>query len=73
MVVGRLYRQEGKDLIMRLCIDKDEAIPYMEHAHIAIKNMHLSPKQTLRKIGCMGVYWPTTNKDVHKYIKECTC
>ena len=21
----------------------------------------------------MGVYWPIMNKDVHKYIRECTC
>ena len=58
---------------MRLCIEKEEAIPYMEHAHIAIGNMHLSPKQTLRRIGPIGVYWLTLNKHVHKHIKECTC
>ena len=21
----------------------------------------------------MGIYWPTMNKDIHKYIRECTC
>ena len=56
MVVGRLYWKEGKDLLMRLCIDIEEEIPYMEHAHIAIGNMNLPPKQTLRRIGFMGVY-----------------
>ena len=45
----------------------------MEQANRAIGNMHLSLKKTLRKIRCMGVYWPTMNKDVHKYIKEFTC
>ena len=44
MVAGRLYKKEGKDVLMRLCIDKEEAIPYMEQAHIAIGNVHLSPK-----------------------------
>ena len=72
MVASRLYQKEGKDLLMRLCIERQEAIPYKEHAHVTV-NMHLSLKQTLRRIGCMGVYWPPMNKDVYKYIKECTC
>ena len=58
---------------MTLCIDREEGIPYMEHAHIAIGSMHLSPKQTLRRIGCMVVFWPTMTKDVHEYIRECMC
>ena len=58
---------------MILCIDKQECVPYMESVHIVVGNMHLSPKQTLRRIKCMGVYWTTMNKDVHKYIRECTC
>ena len=44
MVAGRLYWKGGKDLLMRLCIDKEEAVPYMEQAHRSIGNMHLSPK-----------------------------
>ena len=72
MVVGRLYLKEGNDLLMRLCIAKEEVVPYMEDVHIAIGKMHLSPKQTLIRIGRIGIYWPTMNKDVHKYIRECT-
>ena len=71
MVASKLY-QTRKNLIMRLCIDKEEEATYIEHAHIAIGKMHLSPKQTLRRIGRMGVYWPTMNQDIHRYIKECT-
>ena len=44
MVADRSYQKEGKDLIVRLCIDREDAIPYMEHAHIAIGNMNLPPK-----------------------------
>ena len=44
MVASRLYWKEGKDLLMILFIDKEEVVPYMEHAHMAIGNMHLSPK-----------------------------
>ena len=65
--------KEDRDLLMRLCIDKEEAIPYLEQAHIAIGNMNLSPKQTLKRIKRMGVYWPTMDKDVHEHIRECTC
>ena len=73
MVASRLYQKEDRDLLMRLCIDKMEAIPYLEQAHIAIGNMHLSLKHTLKRIKWMGFYWPTMEKDVHKYIRECTC
>ena len=58
---------------MRLCIDKEEAISYLERAHLAVGNMHLSPKQTLKRIKQMGVHWPTMYKDVHAFVRECTC
>ena len=58
---------------MRFCTDKEAAIPYLECTHVAIGNMHLSPKQTLKRIQRMGVYWPTMYRDVHKHIRECTC
>ena len=73
MVAGRLYQKEDGDPLMRLCIDKEATVPYLECAHVAIGDMHLSPKQTLNRIKQMGVYWPTMYKDVHKYIRECTC
>ena len=50
MIAGRLYKG-GKDLILQLCIDKEEAATYMEYAHIAVGNLHLSPAQTVRRIG----------------------
>ena len=56
MVSGRLYRKDNGDPIMRLCIDTDVVVPYLECAHVAIGNIHLSPKQTLKKIQRMGVY-----------------
>ena len=58
---------------MRMCIDKETAVPYLECAHVAIDNMHLSPKQTLRRIRQMGVCWPTMYKDVHEHIREYIC
>ena len=73
MVSSRLYWKEDRDPIMRLCINKEEAVPYLENAHVALGNMHLSPKQTLKRDQRMGVYWPTMYKDVHKHIRECTC
>ena len=56
MVSGRLYWKEDRDPIMRLCIDKEEAFPYLEYAHFALNNMHLSLKQTLKRVQRMGVY-----------------
>ena len=62
VTTGRLYRKEDGDPLMMLCIDKEVAVPYLECAHVAIDNMHLSPKQTLERIRQMGVYWPTLYK-----------
>ena len=55
MVSSRLYWKEDRDPIMRLCIDEEAAVPYLECAHVAIVNMHLSPKQTFKRIRRMGV------------------
>ena len=44
MVSSRLYRKEDRDPIMRLCIDKEATVPYLKCAHVALGNMHLSPK-----------------------------
>ena len=73
MVAGRLYQKEDGYPLMRLCINKEAAAPYLEHAHVAIGNMDLSPKQTLNRIRHMGFYWPTMYKDMRKHIKKCTC
>ncbi|MCO5560567.1 hypothetical protein L7F22_014182 [Adiantum nelumboides] len=72
ILAGRLYHK-GRDNILHLCIDKEETATYMECAHIAVGNLHLTPTQTLRRIGRMGVYWKTISKDVHEYIRGCCC
>ena len=55
MLAGRLYKL-GKDGILRLCIEENESKPYVEQAHIAIGNIHISPDQTIKRIERMGVY-----------------
>ena len=55
MVAGRLYQKEDGDPLMRFYIDKEEAITYLEWAHLAVDNMHLSPNQTLKRIKRIGV------------------
>ena len=72
MLARRLYKQ-GRDGILRLCIEKNESDVYVEQAHIALGNIHISPDQTIRKIERMGVYWPTMRKDVYAYVHRCSC
>ena len=45
MVAGRLYQKEDGDPLMRLCIDKEATVLYLECACVAISNMHRSPKK----------------------------
>ena len=72
MLARRLYRN-GKDGILRLCIERNESDVYVEQAHIALGNIHISPNETIRRIECMGVYWPTMRKDVYAYVRRCSC
>ena len=72
MLAGRLYKK-GKDGILRLCIEKNKSDVYVEQAHIALGNIHISPDQTIRRIEHMGVYWPTMRKDVYAYVRRCSC
>ena len=72
MLAGRLYKQ-GKDQILHLCIEKKESWPYLDRAHVAIGNIHFAPKQTLRRIKRMGIFWPTMKQDVYSYVRACTC
>ena len=72
MLARRLYKL-GKDGILRLCIERSESDVDVEQAHIAFGNIHISPDQTIRRIECMGVYWPTIRKDVYDYVRRCSC
>ena len=49
MIAGRLYKQ-GKDGILCLCIEREDAVSYLKQAHIAIGNIHVAPEQTLKRI-----------------------
>ena len=72
MIARRLYKL-GKDGILRLCIERNESDVYVEQAHIALGNIHISPDQTIRRIERMGVYWPTMREDVYAYVRRCSC
>ena len=72
MIVGRLYKQ-GKDGVLNMCIEKEDSISYLEQAHVAIGNIHMTPEQTVRRIERMGVYWPTMKKDVYDLVRGCSC
>ena len=72
MIARRLYKL-GKDGILRLCIERNESDIYVEQAHLAIGNIHISPNQTIKRIERMGVYWPMMRKDVDAYVRRCSC
>ena len=72
MLARRMYKL-GKDGILRVCIERNESDIYVEQAHIAIGNIHISPNETIKRIKCMGVYWPTMRNDVYAYVRRCSC
>ena len=72
MIAGRLYKL-GKDGILRLCVETQEIGTSLEQAHIALGNIHMSPRQTLKRVERMGVYWPTMRKDIYSYVQNYSC
>ena len=72
MIARRLYKL-GKDGILRMYVKTQEAQMYLEQAHIALGNIHMSPRQTIKRVERMGVYWPTMRKDIHSYVQNCSC
>ena len=64
MLAGQLYKK-GRDGVLGLCVDRDEAEVYIEQAHIAIGNLHLTPVQTIKRVERMGVYFPFFWKDIY--------
>ena len=47
--------------------------PYVQEAHVAMGNVHQPPEQKLQRIKCMGMYQPSTRKDVYNYVKGFSC
>ena len=72
MIAGKLYKL-GKDGILRLYVETQEIGMYLERAYIALGNIHMSPRQTMKRVERMGVYWPTMRKDIHSYVQNCSC
>ena len=72
MIAGRLYKL-GKDGVLRLCVETQETRMYLEQAHVALGNIHMSPRQTMKRVERMGVYWPTMRRDIHSYVQNCSC
>ena len=72
MIARWLYKL-GKDGILRLCVETQKIWMYPEQAHITLGNIHMSPRQTIRRVERMGVYWPTMRKDIPSYVNNCSC
>ena len=36
-------------------------------------NLHMSLKQTLKRVKRMGINWPTMLQDLHAYVRACYC
>ena len=62
-----------KHRVLILCMDPNKQVFYMQMAHVTIGNVHFSLTITLYRIAKMGVYWPTIYKDVHEFIRGCSC
>ena len=72
MLAGRLYKK-GSDGVLRICVEADEVGDYIVQAHIAVRNIHVAPEQTIRRLDKMGVYWPSYRKDIYQHVRNCSC
>ena len=69
MIATWLYKL-GEDGILTLCVDAQEAAIDLDHAYIAMGNLHMSPKQTKKRVERMGVYWSTMHKGIYDDMRD---
>ena len=70
LVEGVLYHK-GSDGIWRRGIRQDEKEAVLREAHYEIAGGHYTGDVMTRKVWQTGLWWPTTQKVVYKYCKEC--
>lgn len=70
LLAGCLYKY-GKDGILCLCIEPSDKSYYLAMAHMALRQIHMSENQTLKRIEWLDVWWPTIKNDIHEYILQC--
>ena len=68
-MISRWLYKLGKDGILRLCVETQETKMYLEQVHIAMGNIYMSPRQTMKRVERIRVYWPTMRKDIHSYVQ----
>ena len=67
LLAGRLYKARS-DRILNLCIELKERDVHLNHAHVAMGDIHFLIDQTLRRLQHFGVYWPRMRLDVHTLV-----
>jgi len=58
LILGCLYWQ-GRDGVLRLCIEPYEKKYYLQTAHVVVGGLHMAGDQTLQRVLWEGLWWPT--------------
>jgi hypothetical protein len=70
LIVGHLYKI-GAENILKRCVMENERYIILAEEHEGIVGGNYAGKDTAHKILCIGLWWPTVQKDAKEYCKNC--
>jgi hypothetical protein len=65
-IAGHLYKM-GINNILRSCVLEHERPIILVEAHEGIAGGHYVGKDTVKKVLCVGLLWPSVHKDAKEY------
>ena len=57
--------------MLQFCLDFGNYNDSINEAHVSTEGIHVFAVQTTQRILLNGFWWPTLEKDVHKFVHEC--
>ena len=69
LIAGCLYH-EGKDGILRLCIDPSKQAFYLTQAYQSFPRIHFVGRKTAQVLLRLGVFWPSMYQDTYTFVQQ---
>jgi hypothetical protein len=70
LIVGHLYKM-GTDKILRRCVLEHEKPRILVEAHEGIVGGNYARNDTVQKVLCVVLWWPTIHRDAKDYFRRC--
>lgn len=65
------YSATRPDFLIRCCVCEDEIYDILKACHDKPCGVHFTDKITANRVLQLGYYWPTSFRDVERYVHNC--